>query len=366
MIEAELAKLYQEMDSLHLRPLWKERESVMPSTPRPKMVPWLWKWAQLHEMARRAGSLVPVDRGGDRRVIALSNPGLGAVPYATPTLWVALQWLNGREVAPAHRHSAQAVRFMLEGHGAYSTVQGDKIYLERGDFAINPPWYWHNHGSEADGPAVWMDGLDVPLDNYLGASFFETHSKDEQDVTAIIDGSGMKYGVGQLRPAWEAPCAEYSPISTYKWQLTERALNNLAQVASSPFDDVALEYTNPHTGRPVMDTMTAWIQMLRPAVHTQAHRQINTAVYHVFEGRGATVIDGVRFDWEQGDMFAVPSWAYHEHLNASSSDRAILFSLQDTPVLKALGKYREEAYTQHEGHQPVKATFDVERAAVSS
>jgi gentisate 1,2-dioxygenase len=133
---------------------------------------------------------------------------------------------------------------------------------------------------------------------------------------------------------------------------------------TSPFDDVALEYTNPHTGRPVMDTITAWIQMIRPGIHTKAHRQVNSAVYHVFEGAGATIIDGIRFDWEQGDFFVIPTWASHEHLNASKRDRAILFSIQDTPVLDALGKYREEALATDGGHQVVTGVFDARPARV--
>jgi gentisate 1,2-dioxygenase len=135
----------------------------------------------------------------------------------------------------------------------------------------------------------------------------------------------------------------------------------LAKVSASPFDDVAIEFTNPHTGRPVMKTMTAWVQMLRPGIHTKAHRQVNSAVYHVFEGRGATIIAGVRFDWEQGDIFVIPSWAYHEHVNASQTERAILFSVQDTPVLVALGKYREEALATNGGHQQVTDVFDAEK-----
>jgi gentisate 1,2-dioxygenase len=362
---AELDKLYEEMERGHVKPLWTAEARILPTTPHPRAVPWLWKWSQVHALASRAGDLVTVEQGGDRRALSLANPGLGGQPYATSTLWAAIQWLNGREVEPAHRHTAQAVRFMLEGTGAYSTVQGDKIYLERGDFAINPPWFWHDHGSENDDPAVWMDGLDIPLNNYLDASFFETSRNEKQDVTAVIDGSILKYGSGQLRPAWEDPVQKFSPISTYKWEATERALTNLAKVDASPFDDVALEYTNPHSGRPVMDTITAWIQMLRPGIHTKAHRQVNSAVYHVFEGRGATVIGGVRFDWEMGDMFVIPTWAYHEHINSSKSDRAILFSIQDTPVLKALGKYREEALTANNGHQAVKESFDAAKAFAS-
>ena len=361
-LDEDFEKLYREMDQNHVQPLWRAESSILPRSPQPKAVPWIWKWSRLHDLARRSGELVTIDRGGDRRAMGLSNPGLSGQPYATPTLWAAIQWLNGREVEPAHRHSSQALRFVIDGHGAYSTVQGDKIYLERGDFSINPPWYWHDHGSEGDGPTVWMDGLDIPLNNYLDAPFFEQSSKEKQEVTAMVNSSILKYGTGQLRPAWETPVQKYSPISTYKWAATERALNDLAKVDASPFDDVALEYTNPHTGRPVMDTMTAWIQMLRPGIHTKAHRQVNSSVYHVFEGRGATVIGGTRFEWEQGDVFVVPSWAFHEHVNGSESERAILFSIQDTPVMMALGKYREEALKENNGHQAVKETFDSAKA----
>jgi len=361
MLEAEFEKLYREMESQHVRPLWTAERSILPIEPRSKAVPWLWKWSRLYDFARRSGDLVTIERGGDRRAMGLSNPGLGGLPYATPTLWAAIQYLNGHEAAPAHRHSAQAVRFIIDGDRTYSTVQGDKLYLERGDFVINPPWYWHDHGSDGDGPAIWMDGLDIPIDNYLDAPFFDFDSSEAQEVTAAQDESVMKYGFGQLRPAWEEPRKQYSPIFSYKWKTTEQALNNLAKVAASPFDDVALEYTNPHTGRPVMDTMTAWIQMLRPGIHTQAHRQVNSAVYHVHEGRGATIIDGIRFDWEKGDIFVIPSWKYHEHVNESKDERAILFSIQDTPILVALGKYREEALSANRGRQVVKGVFDSER-----
>ncbi len=361
MSDPKFEKLYSEMESNYLKPLWTAERAIMPIEPHSKAVPWLWKGSRLYDFAQRAGELVTGEHGGERRAMGLSNPGLGGKPYATPTLWAAIQWLNGREVAPAHRHTAQAVRFIIDGQKTYSTVQGDKVYLERGDFVINPPMYWHDHGSETDHPAIWMDGLDVPITNYLDAAFFDEGESRVQEVTAAIDGSVLKYGVGQLRPAWEAPCQQYSPLFTYKWETTERALNNLAKVDASPFDDVALEYTNPHTGRPVMQTMTAWIQMIRPGIHTQAHRQVNSSVYYVFEGRGATVIAGTRFEWEKGDMFVIPSWTYHEHLNESRSERAILFSIQDTPILVALGKYREEALAANGGHQQVKSVFDADK-----
>lgn len=160
--EEALATLYDDMERQHLRPLWRMEKDILPWSPQPKAIPWLWKWSNLFDIAQRSGDLVPITRGGDRRAVALSNPGLGGLPYATPTLWAAVQWLNGGEVAPAHRHTAQAVRFIIDGRGAYSTVEGDKVYLERGDLVINPPWYWHDHGSDSDEPSIWIDGLDIP------------------------------------------------------------------------------------------------------------------------------------------------------------------------------------------------------------
>lgn len=356
-MSTDLDVLHRDLEAHHLWPLWKAEASIMPSSPRPRAVAWLWRGEDVVALAKRAGEVVTLDRGGDRRAMGLANPGLGGLPYATPTLWAAIQWLNGREVAPAHRHTAQAVRFIIDGRGAFSTVEGDRVYLERGDFVINPPWLWHDHGSHDDGPAIWMDGLDIPLNSYLDATFFEPAVEAVQAATAVPGGSVLKYGTGQLRPAWEPPQQSYSPISTYKWATTERALTDLAQVDASPFDDVALEYTNPHTGRPVMDTISAWIQLIRPGVHTRAHREVTSAVYYAFEGAGATIVNGVRFDWKAGDLFVVPTWAWHEHLNASRTDRAILFSIRDTPVLRALGKYREQALETPDGHQAVTGVF---------
>src|SRR5262249_2629190 len=154
----------------------------------------------------------------------------------------------------------------------------------------------------------WMDGLDIPINGYLDASFFEPYPSDQQPVTALQDGKHFKYGVGTLQPAWEARSDIYPPISTYKWADTERALKNLAKGAGAgaegaprPFADIALEFPNSHPGGPVMTTMSCQIQLLRPGIQTQAHRQVTSAVYYAHAGQGATIVNGVRFDWQKGD-----------------------------------------------------------------
>jgi len=353
--QEEMSLLRQDMESRHLIPLWELEAEIMGLVPSPRTQAWLWRWNDLYAIAERAGALVPVERGGDRRALALANPGQGGLPYATSTLWAAVQWLNGREVAPAHRHTSQAIRFIIDGAGSYSTVEGDKVFLERGDLVLTPPWMWHDHGSESEERAVWMDALDIPLNNFLDASFFENYPHETQDITKAINGSVLKYGVGQLRPGWEEPSTAYPPMSAYKWADTERALTNLAEVEADPYDDVILEYTNPHTGGPVMKSFSCSIQMLRAGIHTAPHRHTGNTVYLAFEGHGTTVIDGVAFRWEPGDMFVLPSWATHEHVNASADDRAILFSVHDTPLLRAVDKYVIEPAPDR--HQTVTGTF---------
>jgi gentisate 1,2-dioxygenase len=237
-------------------------------------------------------------------------------------------------------------------------VEGDKVFLERGDLVLTPPWLWHDHGSESDERAVWMDALDIPFNNYLDAPFFENYPKESQEASKQLNGSVLKYGAGNLRPAWEEPTTAYPPMSTYKWAETERALENLAEVDSDPFDDVILEYINPHTGGPVMPTFGCRIQMLRDGTHTKAHRHTGSSVYLAFEGSGTTIIDGVSFGWGPGDMFTIPSWAVHEHVNSDPSGRAVLFSVHDTPLLKAVDKFRTEPLGG-DGFQAVSGSFAV-------
>ena len=108
------------------------------------------------------------------------------------------------------------------------------------------------------------------------------------------------------------------------------------------YDGLAMEYVNPLTGGSTLPTLSCWIQLLKAGQRTQSHRHTSTVLYHAFRGRGTTVIDGQEFHWEQGDNFVVPLWHWHEHANTSASDEAILFSMNDAPVLKPFGLYREE------------------------
>ena len=345
----ELQAYYDNTDRVSLTPGWIGRGAEGP----PELQPFLWRWSEVEPLVMKSGELVTPDRDVERRTLRLATPGLER--GTTQTITAALQLLLPGECAPAHRHTPTAIRWILKGEGAYTTVEGDKCYMEPGDLILTPSWTWHDHANEGTEPMVWLDGLDVPLVRYLKANFYEPFPEDQQPVVGVGE-SEARYAAGALRPAWGEAQTPYSPLLHYKWDRTYEALKSLAQVDSSPFDDVAMEYSDPSTGGPVLRTMACWVQLIRGGVRTKAHRQTSSAVYQVYRGAGYSVIDGQRFDWTEGDFFVVPSWAWHEHAN-ESGEEVILFSIQDLPVLKALSLYREEPFVENAGHQPITGRF---------
>jgi gentisate 1,2-dioxygenase len=281
------------------------------------------------------------------------NPGLKDRHLTTPTLISSVQIIKPGDVAPAHRHSATAIRFIIEGEGAFSAVQGEKVYVEERDLVLTPGFSWHNHGNETPHPIIWMDGIDSPLTRFLAADFYDEYPGDEQALLRPAGYSLKKYGAGILRPSSDRGAPSVSPLWHYRWEDTERALRNLAEVEHDPFDGVMLDYVNPLTGRHALPSIACRIQMLPAGLTTATHRHTGHWVYHVVQGSGATTIEGERYTWTHGDFFLVPPWCWHQH-EANPGENAILFSMSDTPVLDAMGLHREEARVDDSTAVPVE------------
>ena len=341
------------VERAHLDAPWSA--PLMSHEPKARVVPFVWRWADIQPLIMRAGELVTPDRAVERRILRLANPGVPE-KTSTHTLSTAVQLILPGECAPAHRHSPTAIRFIIQGDGAYTTVEGEKCPMQPGDLVLTPSWTWHDHGSESAGPVVWMDGLDTPLIRSLQTMFYEPYPNDRQPVSKGVGDSLRRYGAGGLKPARATSRPDLPPIVHYPWEETHAALRRLADVDASPFDDVAMEYISPTTGGSALRTIGCWIQLIRPGIRTQAHRQTSSAVYHVFAGKGYSVVDGQRLDWGKGDFFVVPPWSWHEHAN-EEGEEAVLFSIQDAPVFEALGLYREEAYAENGGHQSISNVF---------
>ncbi len=343
------AKGIDELDRLlaerWLSGLWRVGSEDRPFHPKTKVKPHLWKWADIYDSLLKARDQIPIGSGTvERRVIRLVNPGMKESELTSHTMSFAFQLIQPGEVAPPHRHTMAAIRFILKGKGAYTTVEGQKMVMEDGDLILTPQWTWHEHANEGDEPMVWIDGLDVPFIQSLHVVSFEPYPGKRMPLKHVSDPR-TRYGMTRpVAPAGEA----LPPPLHYRWRDTYPALQQLAEGKAHLFEGIALEYVNPLTGGSTLPTLSCWMQMLRPGERTKGHRHTSTSIYHAFRGGGTTVIDGQAFRWEKGDTFIVPLWSWHEHANGSSTEEAILFSMHDKPVLDAFGLYREES--QGESH----------------
>jgi gentisate 1,2-dioxygenase len=334
---------YEEMKRRSAAPLWRHLGNLFLDEPRSVAVPHLWKYGELRELALHFAERLSIEEA-QRRVIMLVNPGLQDPPATVNTLFAGLQVLMPGEQAPAHRHTANAFRFIIEGSGAYTTVDGERVHMNPGDLLLTAGWQWHDHYHQGDDVMIWLDGLDYPLVNLLECGFFELFPGGVQPATVADDLSTRQMIHGRLNPLWlkQRP-ATASPIGNYPWTETEKALAAIADDADgSAHDGVILEYTNPWTGGAVLPTMSCRIQRLRPGFTGVPRKQTASVICHVVRGEGTVNVDGRRYEWGEHDVFAVPGWREYFLANGSSSTDALIFSYSNEPVLRALNMYREQ------------------------
>ncbi|GAA2126332.1 cupin domain-containing protein [Streptomyces synnematoformans] len=336
----ELRELYDGFAAENLTPLWTQRDDLMPPSPAPRAAAHVWRWHRLYRLAQRAGDLVPVGRGGERRAIALANPGLGGAAYATPTLWAAIQYLGPKETAPEHRHAQNAFRFVVEGEGVWTVVNGDPVRMSRGDLLLTPGWHFHGHHNETDQPMAWLDGLDIPFSHYADTGFFEFGSDRVTDyATPNFSRSERLWGHPGLRPLSGLRDTVSSPIAAYRWEHTDRALTEQllleeeGQPATVEQGHAAVRYVNPTTGGDVMPTIRAEFHRLRPGAATATRREVGSSVFQVVDGEGHVTLGGKRHELRQGDLFTVPSWV---PWSLSAEDGFDLFRFSDAPVMERL------------------------------
>lgn len=340
----EVTSMYRDLEEQSLIPLWLEIGDLMPAAPRSTATPHLWRWAELLPAAQRAGSLVPVGRGGERRALALANPGLSGRPFATPTLWAAIQYLNPLEDAPVHRHTQNAFRFVVEGEGVWTHVNGDPVAMRRGDFLPQAGWAWHGHHNASDRPMAWLDGLDIPFQHYAETTFFE-YGEDavESRESPVLSRSERLWAHPGLRPLTRVAPESATPLLAYRWEHTDRALADQLALEDEGFavtpepGHAAVRFSNPTTGGDVMPTIRAEFHRLRAGVETARTREAGSSVVEVFEGSGTVTVGTNTWSVERGDIFVIPSWLETQISTESGLD---LFRFSDAPILERLGLFR--------------------------
>src|SRR5262245_2356006 len=349
--------LQEDAAALHLVEFWAQRADIELTQPRNKAVPYCWRWSDIEPRLRVAAKTVPIEEC-ERRALVFANPGLDGKPYITNTLFAAYSLYNPGERAPVHRHTPSASRFVLDGDGGFTVVEGEKLKMSRGDLILTPTGTWHDHGNDGRQPVIWVDVLNVPLVESLNATQFEfdysepdeqsntgaTVTKKLQTVREPDDHSQRLYGTGGIKPLFvshrRGP-TQHSPMFIYRWAQTRAALERLADYPASPYDGVIFEYIDPTTGESVMPSMSFRCQRLRPREQTRAHRKTASTVYCVLDGEGVTEVEGTRLKWKRNDVFTVPGLLWHAHQNTGNA-AAFLYSVTDEPAMRKLGLFREE------------------------
>lgn len=340
----QLRRLYDDFAAEQLMPLWTQLAELMPLQPTSPARPHVWRWSTLYPLAARAGELVPVGRGGERRAIALANPGLGGAPYATPTLWAAIQYLGPHETAPEHRHSQNAFRFVIEGEGVWTVVDGDPVAMRRGDFLLTPGWAYHGHQNTTDQPMAWLDGLDIPFVHYTNTGFFEFGPEQVSTLdTPVKSRNERLWAHPGLRPLSRLDNLPKSPLAAYRWEHTDAALTEQLALAEEGHPatvepgHAAVRYTNPTTGGDALPTIRAEFHRLVAGTSTATRREVGSAVLQVFDGDGVATVDGAEHQLARGDLLVVPSWSA---LRLTAQTQLDLFRFSDTPIFERLHQDR--------------------------
>ncbi len=331
-------EFYRRMDRDNLAPLWEVLHNLVPPLPATGCLPALWKYKQVRPYIMESGSLISA-REAVRRVLILENPGLRGQSCITRSLYAGLQLILPGEIAPSHRHTQSALRFIVEGAGAYTAVDGERTTMHPGDFIITPSWTWHDHGNPGDEPVVWMDGLDIQIVQLFGAQFMEVFPEEVQPVSRPEGDSYARYGTN-LAPLAPPPGGKTSPIFNYPYARSRDTLATLARAQDpDPCDGWKMQFINPLTGGPAMPTIGTFIQLLPKGFRSSPYCSTDGTVVSVVEGRGKALIGGEAFEFEPRDTLVVPSWS---ECRFEAADECVLFSFSDRPAQQALGLWREK------------------------
>jgi gentisate 1,2-dioxygenase len=333
----ERQAFYDKISKQNLAPLWLSLSELVTPEPRSPCRPALWQFSNIRSAMLEAGGLITA-KEAERRVLVLENPGLRGQSKITTDMYAGVQLVMPGEVAPAHRHTQSALRFVLEGNGAYTAVNGERTIMHEGDFIITPPMAWHDHGNPSEEPIFWLDGLDIPVVQFLDASFAEHLDVDEQPIYRPVGDSDARYGANLL-PVDHKAGGGSSPVFNYPYERTRDALERMRRADTwDACHGLKMRYSNPITGNHAMATMATFIQLLPKRFKTAAYRSTDATVCVPIEGSGRTHIgDDFVVEWGKRDIFVIPSWHRVRH---EAIDESVLFSFSDRPIQEALYLFR--------------------------
>ena len=326
----------------HLVPLWDIMRGMLPPEPRPQALPHHWRLVDWRAPLIKAATLVTAEEA-ERRVLLLENPAFPGEFRVAATMHAGLQLLAPGETARPHRHSQAALRFVIEGAGAHTSVDGVRQDMQPGDFILTPAFTWHEHANPGVGPMIWLDGLDLPLVRLLGSTFAQFSPAQDPFAATVTASAVARLGPGLL-PALRVDHARPSGATRYPYAVARGALDQLRAAGSiDASHGFRLHYADPSSGGHAMPTLAAYLQLLPAGFAGALYQSTEAFIHYVVEGNGSTVIRAVdgamrTIEWSRGDLFVIPGWLAHHHI---AGEDAVLFNFSDAAAQQTLGLWRE-------------------------
>ena len=331
------AAFYEKISQRDMTPLWEVLKGLVTKEPKTACVPAIWHFDEVKPLVEEAGALLTAQEA-ERRVLVFENPAMRGQSKITNSLYAGLQLILPGEIAGAHRHTASAIRLILDGEGAYTQVDGEKTIMKYGDFVLTPNWTAHDHGNESKVPMIWLDVLDIPTINFFETAFSE-HLDDAVQNTARVDNDSLwRFGSGVLPDGTDTSMIR-SPVINYAYERVRPILDRMKKTGDADkHHGFRLRYANPFNGGWSSPTMGAHLSLFPANFKSEPYRSTDGTIFVCLEGKGATKIGNETVEWGPRDVFVVPTWAPYSH---QVKGETVLFSISDRPAQEALGIWRE-------------------------
>jgi gentisate 1,2-dioxygenase len=331
------AAFYEKISQRDMTPLWEVLKGLVTKEPKTACVPAIWHFDEVKPLVEEAGGLLTAQEA-ERRVLVLENPAMRGQSKITNSLYAGLQLILPGEIAGAHRHTASAIRLILDGEGAYTQVDGEKTVMKYGDFVLTPNWTAHDHGNESKVPMIWLDVLDIPTVNFFETAFSEHLDNAVQNTARVDNDSLWRFGSGVLPDGTDTSMLR-SPVINYAYERVRPILDRMKRTGEpDKHHGFRLRYAHPFTGGWSSPTMGAHLSLLPAGFKSEQYRSTDGTIFVCLEGKGTTKIGNETVEWGPRDVFVVPTWAPYSHVVKGET---VLFSISDRPAQEALGIWRE-------------------------
>lgn len=280
------------------------------------------------------------DRRGRRESLIVHPRSNDTARGLTPVTRVALGTLLPGESTVLDRDNAVGLAMCLAGEG---TVRlGDRtIEPMQHDVWTKPTMHPTQLRNDGTVPFRYLSYSNEALLITLSSLYrddqapdIERHEPDGARAKDLLPPIDLPAGSGQLLPYEHLIDPDATPDRPlhFRWVDVRQHLSGVEGLGTGYSGRPLYCLYNPTTGRLNGTTPCyfATITSVGGAFRGPTHRHMSSAINYHFAGRGSSVVEGQKVDWEAGDLLlSAPAWGAHGHTIWDEGAR--ILTVQDHP-----------------------------------